>query len=542
MSEVIKYPNDAPAPSLVAVVAERASSTPNRTFLRDVDGNAATYAQSYRRAGCWTTVLRSVGVSPGDRVITMVPNSVESVQLWMGIAGCGAIETPVHPAFKSGLLEHAVNAVEAQVVIITADALPRFIASLPRLTRVTHLLVLGTIAGVDAGDVHVFDAEAQLDDARPATSREVAPFHYPSVILYTSGTTGPSKPVIVPWGQLQVSAQGALPYDDLDETDVLYVYFPPSHIGAKQWTYLAALIGGSVLLRTSFKTDEFLDDVRRYGITSAGLIGAMAHFLQGQPEAAADRDIPLRNIVMGPLLPDLDAFKERFGVRVHTCFGMTELSVPIRADGWSTNNPAAAGKRWMGWPYFETRLVDEHDREVAVGETGELMVRVGVPWTITPGYFGMPEATAEAWRNGWFHTGDVFRTDAEGYFYFVDRGKDCIRRRAENISSFEVEAAALTHPDVADAAAVGVPADTNEEEIKLFLVAKPGVLVDPVSIINHLNEQLPKFMVPRYIELIDELPKTPTMRTQKHLLRNRPLDENTWDRSSRQLPQRTGRT
>jgi len=523
MSGIVKYPDDGPTPSLVAMVIERASSTPDRMFLRDLDGGEATYADTYHRSGRWVTVLRRAGVAAGDRVVTMVPNSVESISLWLGIASCGAIETPVHPAFKAGLLEHAVNAVEAEVVVASADALPRFAASLARMPQVKKILVLGGIDTLDIpqSGVVVINARDEMAAAAPAVYRVLGDAHDPAVILYTSGTTGPSKPVIVPWVQLQVTAQGTLPYADLDETDVMYIYFPSSHIGVRQWTYLAAMVGGSAVLRSSFKTDEFVDDVRRFGITSAGLVGSMAHFLQSQPASDSDRDLPLRNIVMGPLLPALDAFKERFGVRVYTAFGMTELSVPIRGDGWATDNPLAAGKRWPGWPYFETRLVDAHDCEVAVGEIGELIVRSSVPGSITPGYFGMPEATAAAWRDGWFHTGDLFRTDEDGWFYFVDRTKDCIRRRGENISSFEVEAAALTHPDVAEAAAVGVPADTNEEEIKLFLVARPGTALDLAEIATHLAYELPAFMVPRNLEVIDELPKTATMRTQKHLLRER---------------------
>jgi len=207
------------------------------------------------------------------------------------------------------------------------------------------------------------------------------------------------------------------------------------------------------------------------------------------------------------------------------------VSIPFTSEGWNVDNYKAVGKLASGWPGIEVRIVDEHDMEVPIGETGELIVRASEPWTMNSGYYGMPEATATAWRNGWFHTGDGFRRDEEGFFYFADRIKDAIRRRGENISSFEVEAITNMHPAVAESAAVGVAADTSEEEVKVFIVVKPDEKLDPAELMEFLIPRMPRFMVPRFVELIDELPKTAgTMRTKKAELRALGQSERTWDR------------
>jgi crotonobetaine/carnitine-CoA ligase len=251
------------------------------------------------------------------------------------------------------------------------------------------------------------------------------------------------------------------------------------------------------------------------------------------PPKLDDSDNSLESILMGPLLANFDEFAERFGVRIATGYAMTEIGGPLASQGWDLPNAFSCGTIRTGYPDYELRVVDEHDEPVGLGEIGELIIRTGEPWNLNSGYFNMPEKTAEAWRNGWFHTGDGFKVDEEGNYYFVDRLKDAIRRRGENISSFEVEAYVMRHPAVAEVAAVAAPSEHMEDEVKVVVVRRPGEEVTAEELIEFLIPIMPRFMIPRYVEFIAELPKTDTtQRVRKMILREDVLNENTWDREA----------
>jgi carnitine-CoA ligase len=245
-----------------------------------------------------------------------------------------------------------------------------------------------------------------------------------------------------------------------------------------------------------------------------------------QAPSARDREHTLRSAMMVPLVEDAPSFSKRFGVAIYTLFNMTEISCPI-ISGLNPTPLGTCGKPRDG---VDVRVVDENDCEVAPGEVGELIIRADRPWSMTTGYYGNPEASAKAWRNGWFHTGDGFRTDPDGNYFFVDRMKDAIRRRGENISSFEVEVEVQSHPDVQEAAAVAVPSAMSEDEVLVALVAQPGRSIDPKALIEYLVARMPHFMVPRYLRIVSELPRTPTQKVQKHLIRAQGVTADTWDR------------
>jgi crotonobetaine/carnitine-CoA ligase len=284
-------------------------------------------------------------------------------------------------------------------------------------------------------------------------------------------------------------------------------------------------------LRDVFSLTEFWSDIRTHGVTATGIIGVIASFLMSVPRAPDDADSPLKSCSMGPLVANVDEFKERFGVRVSTGYGMTEIGAPLASDGWNLANATSCGRVRTGYPGYEVRVVDEHDEPVGPGVVGELVVRASEPWVLNVGYYNMPAETAAAWRNGWFHTGDGFRYDEEGNFYFVDRIKDAIRRRGENISSFEVEAYVARHPAVQEVAALGVPAEHGEDEVKICVVVRPGATLDPQELIEFLAPDMPRFMVPRYVEIVEQLPKTPTHRVRKVELRAG-TGTGTWDREA----------
>jgi crotonobetaine/carnitine-CoA ligase len=351
-----------------------------------------------------------------------------------------------------------------------------------------------------------------------------------SSVIYTSGTTGPSKGVLVSWAGLQ-DLNGMLPDDIVPQADAgYYSVYPAFHVAGKAAICVAFTRQARLVFRESFSLSSYWDDIRRYNCVFGGLVGPMAAMILGQPPTPSDADNPLRGVVMAPVIPEFEEFKRRFAVRVCTGFGMTEIGYPF-ASGWELSDHTTVGRVRSGSPHFEVRLVNEFDEEVGPGEFGEMVVRTSEPWIITSGYFQMPDKTAAAWRNGWFHSGDGFTRNENGNFYFVDRIKDAIRRRGENISSFEVESAVNEHPAVAESAVIGVPSELGEDEVKVVVVLHPGAALRPEELIAYLIPRMPRFMIPRYVEIAEELVKTEsTQRTQKFALRADALNERTWDR------------
>jgi crotonobetaine/carnitine-CoA ligase len=257
----------------------------------------------------------------------------------------------------------------------------------------------------------------------------------------------------------------------------------------------------------------------------------MVGHLVAQPEDPADTDHSLRYMIAAPLPADPKGFCARFGLSdLITAFGSTEVSGCLVRMPGDALVPGSVGRLRRG---YEVRLVDDHDVEVPPGEPGELIVRTARPWSLSSGYINDPAETVRAWRNGWFHTGDVLRSDGDGNYFFHDRRKDTLRRRGENISSFEVERDVARHPAVAEAACVGVRSDGGvDDDVKVWIVPVEGAEVDFVALVEYLVEQMPHFMVPRYYELTESLPKTPTLRVQKHILRQLGNSARTWDRDA----------
>ena len=279
----------------------------------------------------------------------------------------------------------------------------------------------------------------------------------------------------------------------------------------------------------AFDTRRFWSLIRETGSTTcSGLIGALTTFLLKEPPRPDDRDNPFRICTLAPLSEETVALAERFGFDYMSGFNMTELSAPLVT---AINEPTM---RSCGYPRtgVECRVVDDHDLEVANGENGELIVRCDQPWTVFKGYLGDPKATAEAWRNGWFHTGDMVRRDDAGRYYFVDRKKDAIRRRGENISSLEIEIEVAAFADVREVAAYGVDLPGGEQEVMVCVSPQPGVEIDPRALIEFLIPRMAHFMVPRYVRVEPELPKTPTNKIQKVDLRGQGVTNLTWDREA----------
>jgi crotonobetaine/carnitine-CoA ligase len=304
------------------------------------------------------------------------------------------------------------------------------------------------------------------------------------------------------------------------------VNLPMFHVGGTSSLIIALIRSGSFHLVDGFSTDRFWDQVRRGNCaTTSGLIGIMGAFLMKAPPRENEREHPIRCMTGFPINEQTVKIRDRFGIDYLTGFNMTELSAPLVSE-LNTTVFGACGRPRTG---VQCRLVDEHDVEVPDGTPGELIVRSDMPWTFNLGYDGLPEATARAWRNGWFHTGDMLRKDAEGNYYFVDRLKDAIRRRGENVSSIEVEAAVRTHAAVDEVIAVGIPVE-SEEEVMVVIVQKPGETIDPRQLIEWLTPRLPYFAVPRFVRIVDAIPKTETNKQRKFPFREAGVTPDTWDR------------
>jgi crotonobetaine/carnitine-CoA ligase len=378
----------------------------------------------------------------------------------------------------------------------------------------------------------VVRADRLIDTSEPAHDLDEPEVWDVSCLIYTSGTTGPSKGVLVPWGELH-NLCSAAPDDFLAPGDAYYSIYPAFHVSGKSSLYVAALHSAHVVFRETLSVTDFWGDVRAHEVRAAGLVGPIASLLLLMPPQPDDADNPLDRILIGPVIPQVEEFKRRFGVaHVTTGYGMTEIGAPVIA-GWDPPLNGTCGKRRIGPPGFEVKIVDEHDRTVPVGQVGELVVRSYEPWAMNLGYWRDPEQSQKAWRNGWFHTGDGFREDEDGWLYFVDRMKDALRRRGENISSFEVEAGVAEHPAVAECAVIGVPSEVGEDEVKVIIVRKRDMHLEPADLIEFLIPRMPRFMIPRYVEFVDELPKTDaTLRVRKVELRAEGVNGRTWDRDA----------
>jgi crotonobetaine/carnitine-CoA ligase len=517
------------------LIARYAEDVPDRVAMLDVEGRQSTYRELQDTYRTWSDAFRRLGVAPGDTVVTMLPNSFVAYEAWLGAAWLGAIEVPANNGYLGDTLRHLVNDSQAAVLVIAkrfVDRLAGVAADLPHLRTV---VVPDAEPGDDLPDLpfEVVDGPRFFQGATPADDLPGPLHHDIAALIYTSGTTGPSKGVLVPWAELNEFARMP-PAGMIEEDGGYYTVYPAFHVSGKAMLYLSARYGGHIAIRETFSLSEFWPDIRRFGIKAAGLVGPMAALLMLAPPSPDDADTPLEKVFMGPLIPQVEEFKERFGVVVGSGFGMTEVGVPLGTDGFNLANATSCGRVRPG---YQVRIVDEHDEVLPVGSVGELVVRSDEPWCITPGYFHQPERTAEAWRNGWFHTGDGFRCDEDGNYYFVDRMKDAIRRRGENISSFEVESGVGQHPAVQECAAIAVPSELGEDEIKVLVVAMAGRDLDPGELLDFLEPRMPKFMLPRYVEVVASLPKTDaTFRTRKVELRAAGLNDATWDREARGGP------
>jgi carnitine-CoA ligase len=507
--------------TVVAVLEKQVGLRPDKVAVID-DNQSMTYGTLLTVARRVNNALQAIGVGRQEFVLVMLDNHVDNVVAWLGLSVGAMAIVPVNSAYKGEMLRYVAANCGARVAIIEGEYCARFAELLADLPNLEILIVRGEPNAEFPSECRVVAFDSLMD--APASRPNAPEVFDVAALLYTSGTEGASKGVLSPHGHaFQISA--SYTYETVP-SDVVLVTLPMFHASGLFAGVFNALRGGATaVIRHRFSASGFWDDVRAHGCTQTLLMGAMADFLWRQPASEADADHPLRNLTVVPAMAYIQDFADRFGVNVTSSYGGAETGSPLLTD------PGEAEPSLCGRPrsFIQMRLVDDNDIEVPPGETGEIVVRSTEPWSLMAGYHGMPDVTSRAWRNLWLHTGDSAFQDQRGRYFFVDRKKDALRRRGENVSSLEVEGYLLARSDIQAAAIVAVPSEFTEDEIKAVVVLAPGADFNPEAILRDLQNRLPYFMVPRFYEAVAELPMTPTLKVKKHELRASGINPNTWD-------------
>jgi crotonobetaine/carnitine-CoA ligase len=523
---VIASRDDWTLPATLTRAVDRWADEPFLHFA--IGGASLTYGEVGARSDAFAVGLQRLGVAPGDNVLLMVRNRAEFVLAWFAINALGAVEVPVNVDYHGYFLEHLVNTSRASVMVVEADFLESIAESADRFEHLRTLVVIGDDAATVPGFAAHSFAEVEAGGGRP---RGPSPRYSDlAAIHFTSGTTGPSKGAMMTHAHAHLLAERNQSLIRMAEGDTLLTHLPLFHVNAQLTAvYNAMLVGGDVHLRAHFSASHWLDEIRSSGATHTTLLGVMLPFILKQDPTPHDPDNALRCVWAVPCPPEpAEAFRQRFDVpRIVSAYGNTEIGM-ISTQDFDEARLGSAGRVDETW--YEVRIVDpDTDEELPTDTVGELVVRPRHPWNLCQGYFGMPERTLETFRNLWFHTGDALRMDGDGYLYFVDRIKDRIRRRSENIASVDVEHVLIEHDGVAEAAVIAVPSDVEggEDELKACVVLSREI--DLAEVRAWCDRRLPYFAVPRYIEALDALPKTPTAKVRKFQLREAGITAGTID-------------
>lgn len=521
---------------LPTVLSNRVAYCPDKPWLVTAERDYS-YRELDSRSGRLAQGMVDLGIAAGDTVLIMLPDTVDFILAWCALAKFGAIEVPVNVHNRGNPLAYLINDSLAKTLIVDVALVDRIDAIATELESLERIVLYAEGEPRPAPDDSALHQRLRerfdlirFDELYADTIyRGPAPaYHDLMGILYTSGTTGPSKGVTTSHAHAFEYAWGVAEMLELGENDVYCAPLPLFHIAGQFATvYASAIVGATAVLAGPFSVERFWQDIRTYGVTCTFLLGAMANFVYRQPERPDDADNPLERALVVPLIPEVEDFKRRFGCLVSTTWGGTEMNCPTRS-GFELANNKTCGR--VAEDRYEVRIVDALDNDVPDGVPGEALVRARVPWIMTNGYWNHPEWTAKAWRNLWHHTGDMLMRDADGNLYFVDRVKDAIRRRGENISSMEVENEINGYPAVLECAVIPVPSAETEEEVMAVIVAKADETIDPEALVRFLEPRMAYFMIPRYVDFVGALPKTPTGKIQKFALRERGVTASTWDR------------
>jgi crotonobetaine/carnitine-CoA ligase len=518
-----------------SVMRRRMETDPDGEYL-DVNGVKVTAAEVYDTACRLAQTLAGLGVTPGDRVATLIENSIEGALAWWGIVLSGAVAVPINTAYKGQYLRHQIHDSGSKVVIVQEDLIDRVAAIAAELPELTTVATLGTeapdIAGKEAmtwGQLLESDAVDPHVAVRPV---DLATF------VYTGGTTGPSKGCMLSHNyHVALTTQIGICWERTAD-DVVWTPLPLFHFNAITTAVLGPLVyGGRAAIYKKFSVSNFWPEMNRVGATITSTLGTMAYLLAhdvDRPEmprsGAPEANTSLRLLGAAPMPTEVDdIFRDRFGLKTFSgAYGVTEASLISWQPPGVTNKPNAAGV--INDDYFDVRIFDDDDNELPRGTDGEIVIRPKRPEVMFEGYWGRPEATVGTSRNWWYHTGDIGRIDDEDFLYFVDRKADYLRRRGENISSFEVESIIMGHGAFSDVAVHAVPSPLTEDDLKITAILAEGETpITEEELFRWCVDQLPYFALPRYIEFRTELPRSPVGRVLKRELRDEGVTPTTWD-------------
>lgn len=517
------------------ILAHQAEKRGDQPFIRmigpDFRGQKfLSYGEMELRTRKLANSFRGLGIGPGDRVMILLRNSIEFVESWLALHRLGAVAVTVNTAYRGMFLEHVANNSAARFIVTAPDFVPTVIDSEPQYKHLKAIICTGAVPATGETKLELL-SYADLHNGPQTGIDTIVGGADIGTIIYTSGTTGPSKGVLIPHAQMYLNAAVTIEKTGLGRHDRFYSCLPLFHVNALVIQLVSAVsLGAPISVAEGFSASSWLDDVRESGATITNLLGVMTEFIVRQPETPHDADNALDVVCAVPISPAFgEKFEKRFGAQLVELYGSSEANCPIYMPRNEKRRDNGCGKLATEW--FDCIVADpETGAELPDGQVGELLIRPKLPYGFMAGYNAMPDATVKAWRNLWFHTGDAMRRDEDGWYYFIDRINDCLRRRGENISSFEIEQVVMSHPAVADVAVIGVPSpfEEKEQEVKLCVVLEQGQAVSAQDIYEFCAPLVPRYAVPRFVELYAELPKTPTNKVQKAELRKHGIREQTW--------------
>jgi carnitine-CoA ligase len=519
--------------TVVAVLQRAASAHGEKPFM-DIGGREYSFADLERESSRLAHGLRGLGVGAGQTVVTILDNNADAVFFWFAINKLGAISVPVNTAYKGEFLRHQIADAGAAVVVAESDYAVRVAAVSAGAPALKTLLFRGEQPAVALADVTVLPVDAIRMADTSALNVPIKPSDL-AMLIYTGGTTGPSKGCMVSHNYACSLARQAVEMNGRTADTINWTPMPLFHMNATATSVLAQLlVGGRVAIYPRFSVSNFWPEIERTGANDCNLLGSMVPLLANAPDNEAMRRCfgQLMNVGAAPFPAELqEIWKTRFGVERAGArgYGLTETSMLTSQRSSEYAAPGSSGKR-NEW--FDVRIVGDNDVELPPGQAGEVIARPRKANCMFAGYWNRPADTLGVMGNMWFHTGDIGKFDEEGFFYFVDRKKDYLRRGGENISSYEMETTFRGHPAIEDVAVHAVLSALSEDEVKVTAILQPGSTLTEEELCTWAVDQVPYFALPRYIEFRTELPRNPMGRILKYQLREEGTTAATWDRQA----------